>query len=88
MKKKYKVNIEASLDYIIGYLKYGHLVSEIELTEEEFKKFEENPLTYINELEENGDLDSKIVIDDYVVEDYGKICEIDCYDVTEVISYD
>ena len=78
MKKKVKFNIP--LEYVAGHLRYGHKEGILELTEEEFKELQENPLDFIY----NQDIlcDLNLVIDDYRVEDYGGILEVN-YKVVE-----
>lgn len=73
MKKK-KVKFNIPLEYVAGHLRYGHKEGILELTEEEFKELQENPLDFIY----NQDIlcDLNLVIDDYSVEDYGGILEV------------
>lgn len=78
MNKKVKFNIP--LEYVAGYLRYGHKEGILELTEEEFKKLQEDPLDFIYNQDILCDLD--LVIDDYRVEDYGNILEVN-YKVVE-----
>lgn len=61
-----KYKIIAPVEYITGHLRYGHYEGELELTEEELQKINENP----NLLREY-DLD--LIIDDYRVDDVGCI---------------
>lgn len=63
-----KFKIIAPVEYVMGYLKYGHYEGELELTEEEMQKINENP-----NLLKNYDLD--FIVDDYSVEDIGRIEE-------------
>ena len=70
--KKVKFNIP--LEYVMGYLRYGHKEGVLELTAEEFKRLQENPEKFIYEEEILHDLD--LIIDDYRVEDYGGIYDI------------
>ena len=78
MKKKVKFDIP--LEYVIGRLRHGHKEGILELTEEEFKKLQEDPLDFIYSQDILYDLD--LVIDDYRVEDYGGIAEVN-YKVVE-----
>ena len=78
MNKKVKFNIP--LDYVIGYLRYGHKEGILELTEEEFKELQEDPLDFIYNQDILCDLD--LVIDDYRVEDYGDVLEVN-YEVID-----
>ena len=72
--KKIKVNFDIPLEYIMGYLRYGHKEGILELTEEEFQRLQENPEKFIYEEEILHDLD--LIIDDYRIEDYGPPLEI------------
>lgn len=75
-----KVKFDIPLEYVIGHLRYGHKEGVLELTEEEFKKLQEDPLDFIY----NQDIlcNLNLVIDDYEVEDYGDILEVN-YKVVE-----
>ncbi len=59
------------LDYVYGYLRYGHL--ELELDDKDFEKFKSLSLKEQKEwLREEGTIE----VDDYRVEDCGSITEI------------
>lgn len=59
------------LDYVQGHLRYGHL--EMELNDEDFEKFKSLSLKEQKEyLNDNGNL----IVDDYEVDDWGSITEI------------
>lgn len=77
--KKVKFNIP--LEYVMGYLRYGHKEGVLELTEEELGRLQENPKKFIYEEKILDKLD--LIIDDYRVEDYGGIESINY----EVIDY-
>lgn len=42
-----KILIDAPLEYVAGHLRYGHLEGVIEVPDEEFKKFKENPIDFL-----------------------------------------
>lgn len=71
--KTYKVY--ADLDYVSGYLRYGHLEGEIKCESEEKLK----------EMIKNGTIHNylEVVVDDYSVEDYGDIGEYEYEPVEE-----
>lgn len=79
MKKK-KVKFNIPLDYIIGHLRYGHLEGTLDLTEEEFKKLEEDPPKFIDDNDILDDLE--LIIDDYRIDDRGGFTEVN-YKVIE-----
>ena len=63
--------IYGDLDYIDGYLKYGHL--EMELNDEDFEKFKSLSLEEQKEWLLN---EGQVEVDNYSIEDYGNINEI------------
>lgn len=76
-----KINIP--LDYVSGYLRYGHLEGEVELDSEAEKEFKELLKKEINNMltpEEEDKLEDykewikdecDIIVDDYRIEDWG-----------------
>lgn len=64
-----------NVDYIDGYLRYGHFELDLDNEDlEEFKKLiNEEKIEY---LKENGIL----IIDDYRINDYGEITDIEYYE--------
>ena len=78
MKKKIKFNIP--LEHVAGHLRYGHMEGTLDLTEEEFKELEEDPLEFIDSNDILDDLE--LIIDDYRIEDWGEPTEVN-YKVVE-----
>ena len=72
-----KVNLVANVDYIMGYLRYGHYEGTIELTDEEYEEFTANPVEFIKE--HRGDFDLELIVDDWSVEDVGDIYEVETF---------
>lgn len=70
-----KYNIFATLDYITGYLKYGHLEGDIEIPEEDIKEFENHPINYILNHDLTDYLDLKV--DNFEIENRGNIDKVD-----------
>lgn len=70
-----KISVECLYDYVSGYLKYGHLEGELELTDEQFEELKNDPIGFY---QQNDYLfeDLKLVIDDCDVEFCGDINEI------------
>ena len=66
-----KILIDAPLEYVAGQLRYGHLEGVIEIPDEEFNKFKENPIDFLNDNEYIDELD--LLIDDWEVDDRGPI---------------
>lgn len=57
-----KILIDAPLEYVAGHLRYGHLEGVIEVPDEEFEKFKENPIDFLYDNEYIDELD--LLIDD------------------------
>ena len=66
-----KILIDAPLEYVAGHLRYGHLEGVIEVSDEEFEKFKENPIDFLYDNEYIDELD--LLIDDWRVDDRGPI---------------
>ena len=81
--KKIKVKFNIPLDYVMGYLRYGHKEGILELTEEEFKRLKESPMDFIEEEDILHDL--KLIIDSYRIEDWGDPLEVN-YEVIDEIK--
>lgn len=69
-----KVKFNIPLDYVMGYLRYGHKEGILELTEEEFKRLEKDPMNFIDEEDILSNLE--LIIDDYRIEDWGSPLEV------------
>ena len=69
-----KVKFNIPLDYAMGYLRYGHKEGTIELTEDEFRILEKNPMDFIDEEDILSNLE--LIVDDYRIEDWGSPLEV------------
>ena len=78
--KKIKVKFNVPLEYVFGYLRYGHKEGVVELTEEEFQRLEKDSMKFLNEEDLLYDLD--LIIDDYRIEDWGSPLEVN-YEVID-----
>ena len=67
------MKIIADVDYVCGYLRYGHW--ELELNDEDYNEYknlsEEDKISWIE--------DGNFIIDDYRIDDIGEITEITEY---------
>lgn len=74
-----KIDFIGYLDYLSGYLRYGHFEGEVDIPDEDWEEFIANPQKYVSqhrrEIIQNNDLELKA--DDFSVEDYGDIYEVD-----------
>lgn len=70
-----KINIRANLDYVVGFLRNGHLEGEVNISDEDYEEFKKDPIKYIKENDLRDEME--LVIDNYRVEDYGEISEVD-----------
>ena len=69
-----KILIDAPLEYVAGHLRYGHLEGVIEVPDEEFEKFKENPDKAFYDLDLTDSLD--LLVDDFSIDDIGHIDEV------------
>lgn len=72
--KKIKVKFNVPLEYVFGYLRYGHKEGIVELTEEEFQRLKKDSMKFLDEEDLLYDLD--LIIDDYRIEDWGSPLEV------------
>ena len=70
-----KINIRANLDYVIGYLRDGHLEGEINIPDKDYEEFKKDPIKYIEENDFRSEME--LIIDSYRVESCGEISEVD-----------
>ena len=75
-----RVFIDADLDYVDGYLRYGHKEGVVNIPDEDIEKFKEDPIKYILYTSLIDYL--HIVVDDYEINDYGEITDIN-YQILE-----
>ena len=78
--EKIKVKFNIPLEYVIGYLRYGHKEGILELTEEEFQRLKKDPLKFVDTEDILYDLD--LIIDSYRVEDWGSPSKVN-YEVVD-----
>ena len=71
-----KVSLECLYDYVSGYLKYGHLEGEVEITDEEFEELKNDPINFYHKHKYELFDVLELIIDDYCIENYGDINEI------------
>ena len=71
---KFTVKFDIPLDYVMGYLRYGHKEGILELTEKEFERLKKDPMNFIDEEDILSNLE--LIIDDYRIEDYGPPVEV------------
>lgn len=69
------VYINAPLDYVMGHLRYGHLEGSVELDDEQFAAFKEDPLDAIEKYDLTEEL--RLEVDSWRIEDWGDIMRVD-----------
>lgn len=62
-----KVFVDYPVNWIAGYLRYGHREGSIEMTDEEFEEFKQNPEKWLSDRE---DIDLELLVDDWEIDDY------------------
>ena len=77
-----KFFITAPIDYIMGYLKYGHFEGEIEVLDSEIENFKANPVDWIEEHDKEDDLD--LIVDNWEIEERGDIESVNWKEIKDV----
>lgn len=62
-----KVFVDYPVSWIAGHLRYGHREGSIEMTDEEFEEFKQNPEKWLSDRE---DIDLDLLVDDWEIDDY------------------
>ena len=62
-----KVFVDYPVNWIAGHLRYGHREGSIEMTDEEFEEFKQNPEKWLSDRE---DIDLDLLVDDWEIDDY------------------
>lgn len=62
-----KVFVDYPVNWIVGHLRYGHREGSIEMTDEEFEEFKQNPEKWLSDRE---DIDLELLVDDWEIYDY------------------
>ena len=75
----HKIYINAPVEYITGHISYGHYEGEVELTDEEFEEFKENPDKAFYHLDLTDSLD--LLVDDFSISGIGSIDEVNWKEV-------
>ena len=57
-----KVFVDYPVNWIAGHLRYGHREGSIEMTDEEFEEFKQNPEKWLSDRE---DIDLELLVDDW-----------------------
>lgn len=65
----HKIFVNANAEYVMGHLRYGHYEGTLDLTDEEFKEFKENPTDFLNK--HDCHYDFEFFIDDWEIDDIG-----------------
>lgn len=78
-EKKYKIKIP--VDYIAGYLRYGHFEGIVELTDEEVEQIKNRTMTS-KEIANVYNLN--LIVDDYRVNDYGDLEDPNIEEIKDV----
>lgn len=61
------VFVDYPVNWIAGHLRYGHKEGSIEMTDEEFEEFKQNPEKWLSDRE---DIDLELLVDDWEIDDY------------------
>ena len=83
----HKVQINVLIDYVMGYLRYGHYEGLINLNDKEFKEFEKNPINFLSKNNFNLNCvvnNYRIEDDDYRRENIIAICDVKYNDLSAI----
>lgn len=75
-----KIDVRANYDWVQGYLRYGHRKGVIDIPDEDFELFKQDPRKYL--IKKDWICDLPFFLDDYRLEDHGNIIEVN-YNIIE-----
>lgn len=61
-----KVFISYPVDWISGFLRYGHKEGNVEMTDEEFEQFKNDPVAFLK----SNECYLELLVDDFRIADY------------------
>lgn len=68
------IKIEAPVEYCAGHLRDGYYTGTVNLSDEEYQRFIENPIGILYDLDFIQDLSFKV--EDYEIDDIGEITDV------------
>lgn len=71
----HKINVTAETEYVTGHLRGGYYNGDLELSEEDYKIFQKNPLAFLL-VHQNLWKDWQFKVDDYEIDDIGNIWQV------------
>lgn len=69
------IKIEAPVEYCAGHLRYGYYTGTVNLSDEEYQRFIEDPIKTLYDLDLIQDLSFEV--EDYEIDDIGEITDVD-----------
>lgn len=75
IERTHKLNVTAEAKYVMGYLRGGYYNGDLELSEEDYKIFREDPLTFLLAHQDLWE-DWSFKVDDYEIDDIGDIWQV------------
>lgn len=74
--KTYLINVNAPVEYIMGHLRSGSYVGDIELTEEEYAEFKKDAKEFLYNHDILSNSNMEFEVDDYGIDDIGPVEEV------------
>lgn len=75
IEKTHKLNVTAEAEYVMGHLRGGYYNGDLELSEEDYKIFQKDPLAFLLAHQDLWE-DWSFKVDDYEIDDIGNIWQV------------
>ena len=75
IERTHKLNVTAVAEYVMGYLRGGYYNGDLELSEKDYKIFQEDPLAFLLTHQESWE-DWSFKVDDYEIDDIGGVQQV------------
>ena len=75
IERTHKLNVTAEAEYVMGHLRGGYYNGDLELSEKDYKIFQEDPLAFLLAHQDLWE-DWSLKVDDYEIDDIGNIWQV------------
>ena len=76
IERTHKLNVTAEAKYVMGHLRGGYYNGDLELSEEDYRIFQKDPLGFLLAHQDLWE-DWSFKVDDYEIDDIGEIWQVD-----------
>ena len=80
IERTHKLNVTAEAKYVMGHLRSGYYNGDLELSEEDYRIFQKDPLAFLLSHQDLWE-DWSFEVDDYEIDDIGDVWQVDFIEI-------